>query len=118
MTESPFSHILRQALRQEQARAPSAGKRVGSRWDFASVLRTAEVRTVPLPVPLGGRIGVGGVPRCFELLGLERGSSVEDARRAYRRLAFALHPDRGGSHDAFVVLQQAYRQALGQLCAA
>ncbi|WP_076351873.1 hypothetical protein [Paludisphaera borealis] len=33
------------------------------------------------------------------------------AKRAYRQLAMRLHPDQGGSHEAFIKLQAAYERA-------
>ncbi len=36
-------------------------------------------------------------------LGIEGACTVDDVKRAFRRLAFATHPDRpGGSHEAFL----------------
>jgi curved DNA-binding protein CbpA len=45
-------------------------------------------------------------------LGLRPGSTADEVRRAFRRLAFERHPDRGGSHEAFLELQDAYYHAL------
>ena len=53
------------------------------------------------------------VPSCLELLGLTHASDVASVKRAFRRRALQLHPDRGGSHRGFIELLDAYQQALG-----
>lgn len=45
----------------------------------------------------------------WALLGIPAGSSMLDARRAYRKQAVVLHPDRGGSNQAFSALTAAWR---------
>ncbi len=42
----------------------------------------------------------------YELLGLSPRASLEEIRRAYRQLAQRVHPDKGGSHEDFVALEQ------------
>ncbi|MBD1919446.1 MULTISPECIES: J domain-containing protein [Cyanophyceae] len=39
-------------------------------------------------------------------------SQVEEIKQRYRRLAFSLHPDRGGTTEAMQELNQQYHQAL------
>jgi hypothetical protein len=51
-------------------------------------------------------------------LGLRPPCSTEDVRRAYRRLAQRLHPDKGGDGAAFAALQADYRRALRLLAEA
>jgi len=41
-------------------------------------------------------------------LELQRGASVEDARRSYLKLSRKYHPDKGGSEDKFKGIQRAY----------
>ncbi len=47
--------------------------------------------------------------QALELLGLERGASLQAIKRAYRRLAKAHHPDLGGDVERFHRLDAAYR---------
>lgn len=48
----------------------------------------------------------------LEKLGLPATASENQVRSAYRRLAQQLHPDKGGSHEAFQQLQVDYQEAL------
>jgi DnaJ-class molecular chaperone len=41
-------------------------------------------------------------------LGIGAAATAEDAKRAYRACSKKYHPDAGGSHLAFVALQNAY----------
>lgn len=46
------------------------------------------------------------------LLGIDPASdTLEDALHAYRERAKEVHPDQGGSEDAFEALQEAYEKA-------
>lgn len=46
-------------------------------------------------------------------LGLDTPCTLGDIKRAFRRLAFATHPDRpGGSHEAFLQAQAVLRKAV------
>ena len=49
---------------------------------------------------------------CLRQLGLTSWCSRADVTTAYHRLARTLHPDVGGSHDAFVALRASYEAAL------
>jgi hypothetical protein len=53
------------------------------------------------------------VPECFLALGLARGASRADVKRAYKRLARQRHPDAGGNGGEFIALRSAYERALG-----
>ena len=44
----------------------------------------------------------------YEVLGVPRDASEDDIKRAYRRLARDVHPDRGGDEEAFKELTAAY----------
>ena len=47
-----------------------------------------------------------------ELLGVPRGASRAEVRRAFRQYALEHHPDRGGRRDRFEAGQAAYRSLL------
>ena len=49
---------------------------------------------------------------CWSTLGLRSGSSEEQVKQAYRKLAKTHHPDLGGSTDQFVRIQRAYENLL------
>lgn len=44
----------------------------------------------------------------YERLGVERGASVDEIRRAYKDLARIKHPDRGGNEEEFKRIQEAH----------
>ena len=44
----------------------------------------------------------------YKRLGLERGASADEIKRAYRKEALSKHPDRGGDKAEFQALQEAY----------
>ena len=44
----------------------------------------------------------------YKILGIERGASDEEIKRAYRKLASIHHPDKGGDTQKFQEIQQAY----------
>lgn len=58
------------------------------------------------------------IKECYDILELPRGATLDDVKTAYRRLAFALHPDLNPAPDAarrFQAVNEAYvllRQAL------
>ncbi len=59
------------------------------------------------------RAGFAGASRWLAVLGLEPPASWDDVRRAYRRLALQLHPDRNkhaGAAASFSDLNRAYRK--------
>jgi molecular chaperone DnaJ len=44
----------------------------------------------------------------YEVLGLDRGATVDDIRRAHRKLVREHHPDKGGDAEKFKKVQEAY----------
>jgi hypothetical protein len=47
----------------------------------------------------------------MKVLGLLPPFTIDDVHKAYKAQALVAHPDRGGSRDAFLKLQEAYEQA-------
>lgn len=43
------------------------------------------------------------------IVGVERGASDKEIRKAYRELSKVMHPDRGGDENAFKELSKAYK---------
>lgn len=52
------------------------------------------------------------VPACVARLGLEFPCTLEQVKTAFRQQSKAVHPDRGGDNDAFILLRTSYEQAL------
>jgi DnaJ family protein A protein 2 len=48
----------------------------------------------------------------FEILGVPRGSSEDEIKKAYRKLAMKHHPDKGGDPEMFKKISQAHEDAL------
>ena len=48
------------------------------------------------------------MPSLYETLGIEKGASTEEIRRAYKDLAKQKHPDRGGNPEEFKQIQEAH----------
>lgn len=49
------------------------------------------------------------MPTLYELLGVEKGASEDDIKKAWRRKALTEHPDKGGDKEKFQAAQDAYR---------
>ena len=45
----------------------------------------------------------------YKILGLEKGASDDEIRRAFRRLAQEHHPDKGGDQAKFKEINEAYQ---------
>ncbi len=59
---------------------------------------------------MGGPAPRGHAP--LEVLGIRAPCTVEDIKEAYRRRAFQVHPDRGGTPGEFRAVEDAYRLLL------
>ncbi|HEU4411611.1 MAG TPA: J domain-containing protein [Polyangiaceae bacterium] len=53
-------------------------------------------------------------PSARAVLGVGKDASDDEIKRAFRALALATHPDRGGDAEAFVKVKRAYDALLGQ----
>jgi molecular chaperone DnaJ len=45
----------------------------------------------------------------YETLGISKSASQEEIKKAYRRQALKYHPDKGGDHDKFTEINEAYQ---------
>ncbi len=63
--------------------------------------------------PEAAPVVAGDLPpeSALAVLGLTRGASLADIKRAYRKHALETHPDRGGEAAAFVRVQRAFESA-------
>jgi len=53
------------------------------------------------------------MPACWETLGLSKATATEpEVRRVWRDLAARIHPDKGGTVEAFTLAHRAYEEAL------
>ena len=48
----------------------------------------------------------------YDILGVAKGSSLENVKKSFRKLALELHPDKGGSEHLFNVLKKSYVSVL------
>ena len=44
----------------------------------------------------------------YEVLGVNKSSTQEEIKKAYRKMAIEHHPDKGGSEDKFKKITEAY----------
>lgn len=54
-------------------------------------------------------------PDPFEVLGLTRAATIDDVRSARRRLAFVLHPDRGGDQEQMQAVNVAFEACVAHI---
>jgi DnaJ-class molecular chaperone len=47
--------------------------------------------------------------RHYDILGLSYGASLDDIKKAYKRLSLKYHPDKSGSSDMFIKVNEAYQ---------
>jgi hypothetical protein len=57
----------------------------------------------------------GTVPWAYGILGIQKGATLPEVRRAFRLLALEAHPDRGGTEAAFIAAKRAYDVALASV---
>ena len=78
----------------------------------------------PEPQKRTAREGAAGRPHtssprsAWSVLGLAAGASLDEVKRAYRKLALETHPDRGGDAEAFTEVQRAYERLAARTAAA
>lgn len=92
---------------------------------FRELARRCEPSPSPAPAPAGhrgtrsppARRRTGSPPRLHwsAVLGTSLPCSADDVRSAFRAQALKVHPDRGGSEQAFVRLKAAYDLALREI---
>lgn len=81
--------------------------RMGERGIYELSTWLAGMKFLPPPVV---------VPECLRALGFEEiPADVEEVRARYKTLAKQLHPDAGGSEEAFIRLQDMAKQAIEQM---
>ena len=84
-----------------------------SMLDVALVLRRGDTRTAGGTASTKATATKSQQPvDPHDILGVPRGASVDEIKAAYRKLALATHPDKGGSADEFFRVARAYRALL------
>ena len=75
-----------------------------SRWGTGDMLAAAFTGFTALPAP-------GGAREWWQAFGVAQSASLDECRLAYRRAAAVAHPDRGGSNQQMIALNQAWQRA-------
>ncbi|MCD6674897.1 MAG: DnaJ domain-containing protein [Burkholderiaceae bacterium] len=75
-----------------------------ARWGTGDMLDAAFTGFAALPAP-------GAAREWWEVLGVARTASIDEARAAYRRAASEAHPDRGGDDARMAEVNRAWQQA-------
>lgn len=75
-----------------------------ARWGTCDMLQAAFTGFAALPAP-------GAAREWWEVLGVLRSASVDECRAAYRSLASANHPDRGGDPARMAEINSAWAKA-------
>ena len=106
-----------EALRAAERAAGCALQEIESGW--ARAWSNVLVGKEPWPSKRAGephqvRVRSAAVPKpsIWRTLGLEPHATLIEIKRAYRLRALEVHPDRGGSDEAFRALHRAYESAL------
>jgi hypothetical protein len=73
-----------------------------ARWGTGDMVEAAFTGFAQLPAPRTA------VRRWHEVIGVAAHASADEVTAAYRRLAKEHHPDRGGTHEAMIELNDAY----------
>lgn len=113
MTGEAFESILDLAMRREAARQAASREAEFAAFEAEYALPPPRPRRQAHGIEAYRRAACAGLAGpALRALGLDSSATRADVKRAYRRLAFDLHPDRGGTVSAFVALEEAYRTAL------
>jgi DnaJ family protein A protein 2 len=47
--------------------------------------------------------------KLYDILGINKSSSIDDIKKAYKKLAIQYHPDKGGDPEKFKEITNAYK---------
>lgn len=81
-------------------------QRARQRWGCTNIEQAFRGYTA-IPERCGGK-------SWWELLGVDPRATQPEIETAFKRLAVTAHPDKGGSHDYWVKVREAYNQAMAQ----
>ena len=88
----------------------SRGARLARRVPSGGLSRFA-CGSKPLPpLSVRYRCALAGRDDPWTVLGVPRGSNIDECKQAYRQLALSLHPDVGGDATTFASVVQAYQE--------